>query len=36
LLTDTRAQLHEQNLDRVLATYDMVPAQVYQAADMAR
>jgi hypothetical protein len=34
-LTATRAQLHEQNLDRVLASYDMVPAQVYQTADMA-
>jgi hypothetical protein len=35
LLTETRAQLHELNLDRVLATYDMVPAQVYQTADIA-
>jgi hypothetical protein len=34
-LTATRAQLHAQNLDRVLATYDMVPAKVYQTADMA-
>ncbi len=34
LLTDTRAQLHALNLDRVLATYDMVPARVYEAADM--
>jgi hypothetical protein len=34
-LTETRAQLHDQNLDRMLASYDMVPAQVYQVADMA-
>jgi hypothetical protein len=34
-LTATRAQLHDQNLDKVLASYDMVPAQVYQAADIA-
>jgi hypothetical protein len=33
-LTSVRAQLHDQNLDRVLASYDMVPAQVYQAADI--
>jgi len=35
LLTETRAQLHEVNLDRLLATYDMVPPQVYQTANMA-
>jgi hypothetical protein len=34
-LTETRAGLHQANLDRVLASYDMVPAQVYEAADMA-
>jgi hypothetical protein len=34
-LTEVRAQLHGQNLDRVLASYDMVPASVYQTADMA-
>ena len=34
-LTATRAELHEEHLDRVLASYDMVPAQVYQAADIA-
>ena len=33
-LTSVRAQLHDQNLDRVLASYDMVPAQVYKAADL--
>lgn len=35
LLTDARSQLHALNLDKVLATYDMVPPKVYQAADMA-
>jgi hypothetical protein len=35
LLTQTRKELHEQNLDRVLASYDMVPGRVYQAADLA-
>jgi hypothetical protein len=35
LLTDTRAQLHALNLDRVLATYDMVPEKVYETSDMA-
>jgi hypothetical protein len=34
-LTEVRAQLHGQNLDRVLASYDMVPAPVYQSADIA-
>jgi len=34
-LTDTRANLHALNMDRVLATYDMVPANVYEAADAA-
>jgi hypothetical protein len=34
-LTEMRAQLHGQNLDRVLASYDMVPAPVYQSADIA-
>jgi hypothetical protein len=34
-LTEVRAQLHGQNLDRVLAAYDMVPGPVYQTADMA-
>jgi hypothetical protein len=33
-LTETRRELHEQNLDRMLASYDMVPSRVYQAADM--
>jgi hypothetical protein len=33
-LTETRDGLHGQNLDRVLASYDMVPPQVYQAADL--
>jgi hypothetical protein len=33
-LTQARAELHEQNLDRVLAAYDMVPAKAYQAADI--
>ncbi|HEV7927899.1 MAG TPA: CvpA family protein [Verrucomicrobiae bacterium] len=33
-LTETRKELHAQNLDRVLASYDMVPGQVYQAADL--
>ena len=35
LLTETRKDLHEQHLDRVLASYDMVPGRVYQAADLA-
>jgi hypothetical protein len=35
LLTETRAQLHDLKLDRVLASYDMVPTPVYQASDMA-
>jgi len=34
-LTEVRSELHAQNLDRVLASYDMVPAPVYQAADIA-
>jgi hypothetical protein len=34
-LTLTRAELHAQNLDRVLASYDMVPGPVYEAADIA-
>jgi uncharacterized membrane protein required for colicin V production len=33
-LTETRKELHNLNLDRVLAPYDMVPGRVYQAADM--
>jgi hypothetical protein len=33
-LTVTRAELHAQNLDRVLAIYDMVPEPVYQTADI--
>jgi hypothetical protein len=33
-LTTTRAGLHDANLDRVLASYDMVPPKVYQAADI--
>jgi hypothetical protein len=35
LLTETRAQLHNLKLDRVLATYDMVPDKVYETADAA-
>jgi hypothetical protein len=35
LLTETRRDLHELHLDRVLASYDMVPGRVYQAADLA-
>jgi hypothetical protein len=34
-LTGTRAQLCAQKLDRVLASYDMVPNKVYQTADLA-
>ncbi|HEY3861939.1 MAG TPA: hypothetical protein VGO59_08630 [Verrucomicrobiae bacterium] len=34
-LTGTRSELHSLNLDRVLASYDMVSAKDYQAADMA-
>ena len=34
-LTAVRAQLQALKLDRVLATYDPLPAQVYQAADIA-
>lgn len=34
-LTKTRASLHGQNLDRVLAAYDPTPSQVYQASDIA-
>jgi len=34
-LTETRAKLCEEKLDRVLATYDMVPDKVYQTADIA-
>jgi hypothetical protein len=34
-LTQTRAQLHALKLDRVLATYDMVPPKVYETADTA-
>jgi|ERR1700722_1299131 len=34
-LTETRKELHAQNLDRVLASYDMVPGRVYEAADLA-
>jgi hypothetical protein len=34
LLTETRAQLRALNLDRVLATYDMVPDKVYETSDI--
>jgi hypothetical protein len=34
-LTQTRAELHDLKLDRVLAAYDPTPAQVYQASDIA-
>jgi hypothetical protein len=34
-LTATRAQLHQEHLDGVLASYDMVPPKVYQTADIA-
>ena len=34
-LTATRQELHGLNLDRMLASYDMVPGRVYQAVDMA-
>ncbi len=34
-LTQTRAELHDLKLDRVLAAYDPIPAQVYQASDIA-
>ncbi|HZM04998.1 MAG TPA: hypothetical protein VFC44_18510 [Candidatus Saccharimonadales bacterium] len=33
-LTQTRAELHNQHLDRALAAYDPTPVQVYQAADI--
>jgi Colicin V production protein len=33
-LTETRKELHGQNMDRVLASYDMVPGKVYKAADL--
>jgi hypothetical protein len=35
MLADTREQLHELKLDRVLAAYDPTPPQVYQASDIA-
>jgi len=34
-LTGTRQDLHDVHLDRVLASYDMVPNRVYQATDLA-
>jgi hypothetical protein len=34
-LTETRKELHGLNLDRMLASYDMVPVPVYQAVDLA-
>ncbi|MGA3182958.1 MAG: hypothetical protein ABSF38_21765 [Verrucomicrobiota bacterium] len=34
LLVSLRAQLHESNLDRVLAPYDPVPPEFYQAGDI--
>jgi len=34
-LTTTRAQLHDTHLDRMVASYDMVPPKVYQACDIA-
>ncbi len=34
-LTVTRADLHNANLDKVLASYDMVPPKVYQVSDLA-
>ncbi len=34
-ITKTRAQLHDLNLDRVVAAYDPTPRQVYQASDIA-
>jgi hypothetical protein len=33
-LTSTRKELHEVHLDRMLASYDMVPGRVYQAAEL--
>ncbi len=34
-LTETRKELLGQNLDHVLASYDMVPGRVYEASDLA-
>jgi hypothetical protein len=34
-LTETRKELHELNLDRMLASYDMVSGRDYQASDLA-
>lgn len=34
-LTKTRAELHDQKLDRLLAAYDPTPPQIYQASDIA-
>jgi hypothetical protein len=34
-LTEVRKELHEVHLDRMLASYDMVPNRVYEATDLA-